>query len=119
MYGLPKAGILANHQLVFQLETKVYVLCKHTPGLWKHKWIPVTFSLVVDNFGVKYVGKQHVGHLIQTIQGNYQVSTYWEVNRYCGITIKWNYHKHVVGLSIPGYIQASLHKFQHRQPTRK
>ena len=57
MYGLPQAGILANNQLVLQLEPKGYTLCKPTSGLLKKKWAPITFSLVVDNFGVKYVGK--------------------------------------------------------------
>jgi hypothetical protein len=28
-----------------------------TPGLWTHKTRPILFSLVVDDFGVKYVGK--------------------------------------------------------------
>ena len=75
VYGLPQAGILVNQQLVQRLETKVYATCKHTQGLWRHKWISITFSLVVDDFGVKYVGKQHAEHLVNTIQDNYQVST--------------------------------------------
>ena len=28
---------------------------------------PVQFSLVVDDFGVKYVGEEHVQHLIQAL----------------------------------------------------
>ena len=73
MYCLPKAGILANHQLVRRLEPKGYSPCKHTPGLWRHKWVPIKFSLVVDDFRIKNVGKQHVDHLINSIQDNYQV----------------------------------------------
>ena len=75
VYGLLKAGILVNQQLVQRLEPKVYAPCKHTQGLWRQKWISITFSLVVDDFGVKYVGKQHAEHLVNTIQDNYQVST--------------------------------------------
>ena len=92
---------------------------QHTPGLCRHKWRPITFSLVVDEFGVKYVGKQHAYHLINSIQENYQVSTYWEGQRYCDISIKWKYEKQVVDLSMPGYIQAELHNLQHSPPTRK
>ena len=57
IYGLPQAGILANQQMVRILEPQGYSQCKHTPGLWRHKWRPVIFSLVLDDFGVKYIGK--------------------------------------------------------------
>ena len=30
------------------------------------KWRPLTFNLVVDNIGVKYVGVEHAQHLVQT-----------------------------------------------------
>ena len=93
IYGLTQAGILASQQQVRRLETKGYSPCKHTPGLCRHKWIPIIFSLVVDDFGVKYIGKQHADHLIITIQDNYQVSTDREGKQYCGISIKWNYQK--------------------------
>eukprot|EP00957_Ditylum_brightwellii_P205958 15346142-Ditylum_brightwellii.AAC.2 len=52
MYGLPQAGILANNLLTKRLTTKGYRPCQHTPGLWKHDWKSVTFSLVVDDFGI-------------------------------------------------------------------
>jgi hypothetical protein len=32
---------------------------------------------------------------------------------YCGITLHWNYLHHHVDLSMPGYITAMLHKYQH------
>ena len=57
MYGLLQAGIIANQKLVQRLEPKGYSPCKHTPGLWRHKWRPIKFSLVVDDFGVKYFGR--------------------------------------------------------------
>jgi len=25
--------------------------CINTPGLWRHEWRPITFTLVVDDFG--------------------------------------------------------------------
>ena len=40
----------------------------HTPGLWRHVTRPVQFTLVVDDFGVKYVGKEHAVHLIKAIK---------------------------------------------------
>eukprot|EP00957_Ditylum_brightwellii_P081272 6182206-Ditylum_brightwellii.AAC.1 len=51
MYGQPQAGILANKLLTAQLAKHGYYPVQHTPGLWQHKWRPVTFALVVDDFG--------------------------------------------------------------------
>ena len=59
MYGLPQAGILANDRLQAHLATHGYVAAKHTPGFFTHVDRPISFTLVVDDFGVKYVGKEH------------------------------------------------------------
>ena len=91
MYGLPQAGILANQKLVQRLEPKGYSQCKHTLGIWRYKWRSVTFSLVVDDFRVKYIGKKHAEHLLKAIQEHYKVSTDWEEQQYCSISIKYNY----------------------------
>ncbi len=64
MWGLPQGGILANKLLQRRLLPHGYYKCNNTPGLWKHERRPISFTLVVDNFGVKYVGKEHVDHLI-------------------------------------------------------
>ena len=53
MYGLPQAGILANNLLIERLDAFGYYPVEFTPGLWRHKWRPIVFSLVVDDFGVK------------------------------------------------------------------
>ena len=57
-YGLPQSGRLVNKQLTKFLEPEGYYEITHTPGLWRHKTRPIQFMLVVDNFGVKYVGKE-------------------------------------------------------------
>ena len=48
---------------------------KLVPGLWMHDWRPVQFTLVVDDFGVKYVGKEHALHLQRAIRDDYEVKT--------------------------------------------
>eukprot|EP00804_Cyclotella_cryptica_P017342 CCRYP_018994-RD/>CCRYP_018994-RD protein AED:0.39 eAED:0.39 QI:0/-1/0/1/-1/0/1/0/348 len=50
MYGLPQAGLLANKLLAQRLQIDGYYQCQYTPGLWRHVWRPITFSLVVDDF---------------------------------------------------------------------
>ncbi len=32
------------------------------PGLWKHNTQPIIFTLVVNDFGVKYVGEENALH---------------------------------------------------------
>ena len=71
VYRLPQAVILANQFLTARLAPHGYYQCRHTPGMWKHKWRPILFSLVVDGFGIKYVGKQHADHLIPALEVNY------------------------------------------------
>ena len=68
IYGLPQAGILANQLLRQRLRPAGYYEVAHTPGLWKHVTRPIQFTLTVDDFGVKYVGKEHADHLITTLR---------------------------------------------------
>ena len=51
MYGLPHAGIIAQELLAKRLKEHGYSQSETTPGLWKHEWRPIIFSLVVDDFG--------------------------------------------------------------------
>ena len=54
MYGLPHAGMLANKLLATWLAKFGYYQTPNTNGLWKHTTRPITFILVVDDFGVAY-----------------------------------------------------------------
>jgi hypothetical protein len=68
MYGLPQAGILANELLQPILAKYGYQPTTHTHCLWKHDTRPISFLLVVDDFGVKYVGREHAQHLMGCIK---------------------------------------------------
>jgi hypothetical protein len=68
VWGLPQVGILSNKRLRRKLAPFGYYKCIKTPGLWKHETRPLTFTLVVDNFGVKYESKDGVDHLIASIK---------------------------------------------------
>jgi hypothetical protein len=63
MYGLPQAELISNELLEKRLNKHGYRQSKSVPGLWMHDTRPIQFTLVVDNFGVKYVGEEHVHHL--------------------------------------------------------
>jgi hypothetical protein len=82
-----------NELLEKCLNKQGYYQSKLVPGLWKHKWQPIQFTLVVDNFGVQYVGKEHALDLQETLEQNYKVTTDWSGTRYIGITLNWDYAK--------------------------
>ena len=119
MPGLKQAGRIANDRLQTHLAKYGYAPVARTPSLWKHATRPVTFSLVVNDFGVKYVGDDHAHHLIAALKDMYQISTDWAGTLYLGLTLKWDYKNHTVDISMPGYITEALHKFQHPKPKRR
>ena len=63
VWGLPQAEIIANKRLRRKLAPFGYYKCVNMPGLWPHKTRAISFILVVDNVGVKYVKKEDVDHL--------------------------------------------------------
>jgi len=68
MYGLPQAGILANELLRKRLAKHGYFELPHTPGLWRHTAHPLWFTLVVYDFGIKYIGEEHAKHLLNALR---------------------------------------------------
>ena len=64
MYGLPQAGNLAQELLEKWLAEFRYTQSKIIHGLWTHAMRPTTFTLVVDDFGVKYTIIEDAKHLI-------------------------------------------------------
>ena len=83
IYGLPHAGIIAQKLLEEILEKHGYRQGDKTPGFWKHDTRPICFSLIVDDFGVKYACEEHANRLI-----------------YCGIILDWDYTTHKVHLTV-------------------
>ena len=81
MYGLPQAGIIAQELLEERLIVAGYRQSKLTPGFWTHDWRPISFTLVVDDFGVKCINKDDVTHLLDILQKDYDVDTDWDGTR--------------------------------------
>jgi hypothetical protein len=110
MYGLPQSGLLANKLLKKQLNKHFYQQSKLAPGLWKHDKWPIQFTLVANDFGVKYVGKEHVQHLKNTLEEHYKLTCDWTGTRYIWITLDWDYKKQQVHLLMPNYMKKALKK---------
>jgi hypothetical protein len=101
MYGLPQTGILTNELVQRNLAKDGYRPTQHTHGLWTHDTRPVSLSLVVDDFGVKYVGREHAEHLMECIKKNYNIYSDWNGRAYCGLTLEWDYKNGTVYLYMP------------------
>ena len=80
MCRLKQAGIIANKELTKHLENFGYNPVWHTPGLWKHNTRATIFTLVVDDFAIKYASKQDADHLLQALCAKYTISTYWDAS---------------------------------------
>jgi hypothetical protein len=118
MHGLPQSGILANELLQRNQAKDGYRPTTHPHGLWTHDTRPISFLLVVDDFGVKHVGREHAEHFMTCMKKNYNISSDWNGTAYCGLTLEWDCKNRTVDLSMPGYIKAALHKDQHPAPVR-
>ena len=115
IYGLPQSGLLTNVLLEQRLNQHGYYQSKFVPGLWQHESQPIQFVLTVNDFGVKYIGREHAEHLYRVLCTHYKVTTDWKGERYIGIHLRWDYVNHQVHLFMPGYIKKALTIFQHTQ----
>ena len=68
MYDLPQAGIVTQQLPEKRLEAEGYHQSTTTSEYYKHGWRPISFLLIVDDFGVKYVGEEHANHLLSVLR---------------------------------------------------
>ena len=117
MHVIPQSGRISNYYIKKDLAPHVYQKCRQTDVLCNQKWRLITFALVVDDFGDKYIGKQHAYHLIESIIKYYPVDFDWAGGLYFEIKLDWNYYQpRSIDLFMPKYIPSTLHKFQKQYP---
>jgi hypothetical protein len=87
-YGLKQAGLLANQLLQKRLKPFGYHPARHTPGPWLHNTKPTAFSLIVDDFAVKYVKLADAHHLRNALLRNYEITMDWGGIVYSKIKLK-------------------------------
>jgi hypothetical protein len=113
IYGLPQAGRLAQDKLIQTLGGSGYIQAANTPCLFRHVSNSITFTLVVDDFAVKYKSVDDVEHLITTLRKVYELTEDWKGSRYLGMSIAFrgSGDSRHASLSMPGYIDAALRRF--------
>jgi hypothetical protein len=117
-YGLPQVGILANDLLQSLLNAKGFYEAASTPGLWRHKWRPNQLCLIINNFGVEYVGLEHFAYLLDILKKFHGVQYNMAGYKFAGMDMEWNYASCRCRISMPGYISLLLLKYKHPQPTK-
>jgi hypothetical protein len=90
MYGLPQAGSLGQDQLEQRLNKEGHFQSQTVPGFWKHKTKSIQFVLVVDDFGIKYINKDDLDHLIQTLEKYYDVAVDLDGKEFVKIELDWD-----------------------------
>jgi hypothetical protein len=111
IYGLPQAGKLAQDRLLTHIAKFGYFPVPHTPCLFRHESRPIMFSLVVDDFGVKYSGADHLQHLIDTLHELYELHIDIDGAKYVGLDIAFDRIAKTVSISMKDYVEKALQRF--------
>ena len=112
-------GSLGHDLLEERLNQEGYYQDQIVSGLWEHKTKSIKFMLVVDNFGIKYLKKEDLNHLIKSNEKYYKVTVDLEWKEYIKIELDWDYKNWKVYQSMTPYLQKALWQFDNLVPTQR
>eukprot|EP01036_Dinobryon_divergens_P033664 gene33664-biopygen26658 len=110
MYGLPHAGKIAQDVLIARLAAHGYHQTS-TICLFRHSTNGVAFTLVVDDFGVKFQDPAGAEDLIRCLQLYYTLTIKKDATKFLGLTVAVDHIAREVRLSAPGVIPKALKQF--------
>ena len=110
MYGLPHAGKIAQDILLQRLALHDYIQTDN-PCLFRHCTNGVAFTLVVDDFGVKFAHQAAADHLICCLRKYYTLKVNMNPTHYLGLQIDFDHTAREVTLSLPDCIPKALAQF--------
>ena len=73
--------------------------------MWLHKTRNISFTLVMDDLGVKYIDKADADYLFSAIEAKYPLEIDWEANTYLRINFEYHYDEGYVILSMKRCIE--------------
>ncbi len=80
--------------------------------------VPSNSASLSMTFWVEYVGLEHFNDLRDVLKKLHGVQFNMAGNKFVGIDIKWDYATHRYCISMPGYIENPLIKFNHPRSTK-
>ena len=120
MYGLAPAGRLAQDRLLAHLALSGYTESTDTPCLFKHSTRSTQFTLVVDDFGIKYDSLDDANHLLSCLRELYTITTDFSGSDYVGLTILYDKPARTITVSMPKVVPTCLLRYQiHIDPSQK
>ena len=113
---------MSNTLLCTLLNKPGYHKTTTMSGLWRHKWRPIMCVLFFGDFGIEYIGYNHLKHLQTTLTDHYTITEYLNrkksvIDLRCNYTT--NHAQHTYRLSVDGYIPNLILKFGHKAPTEQ
>ena len=114
LYGMKQSGYLAQQELTQHLANHGYLPSKQTPCLFHHITDDIEFTLITDDFGVRYGNKAAADKLIEVMKRKYPMTIDWTGQKYAGFNIFFDYEKATrrCEISMKGYITAVLKRFK-------
>ncbi len=92
--------------------------CYNTRPL-EYKWRPIQFCLIVDDFGIEYMGIEHFNHILLVLQRYHQVQTNIAGNKIVGLNVQWDFPSKQVCIDMRLYVKdllLSLNWPMHKKP---
>ena len=111
--GLKQDGKFGSSRLKRHLEQYGYCQTTQTLSIWRHKTRPTAFTLVVNDFRVKYEGLEHFQHLYNALRNLYEITIDILGSKYLGMNLHWYYDNKTADISMPGYVEKAIRRFQH------
>ena len=114
LYGMKQAGYLANNDIVEHLANNGYTQLPNTPCLFRHHTDDIEFSLITDDFGVRYGTKAAADKLLEVMSRKYKMTHDWSGSKYAGFDILIDYSPtdRRCEISMKGYMAAVLKRFK-------
>ena len=120
MPGLKQVGIITCQRLAKYLELYECKSCSHSPSICKYATLPINFTLVVDDLGVKHTGTKSAHFLIDTFRKQHEMSTDWIGKNYIGVCITWSYNsnpRHAT-IDMPKHAHDGIMQLKHLLPSK-
>ena len=112
MYGHPAAGRIAQTDFKALVKSNDYYEHPDVPCLFLHRTRPTSFTLIVDDLGIKIFSENDLQHLIDTIKTKWDVKVDRTGAKYNGIRLLWDYDNRTLITDIPNYVKEGLAKLQ-------
>jgi hypothetical protein len=97
---------------VKHLKQHQYYQCANTRSLFCHTTKNIAFTLVVDDFGIKYVNEKDLESFHATLRELYEITEDRSLTqKYVNITITHNCEANTITLVTSGYVWKALKRF--------